>query len=148
MSRYAIQYAIIRFRPYVQTGEFANVGIVIAAPEMNYFDFRIETAPTARLTTFFDSLDAKLVGRVLQDCNAELERVRALTGHRGTGQSRLEQKPESAAEHLFAALTKDREGMIQYSDVRYAVDADPKALLDRLFNDYVSRTFAGAVAMT
>jgi len=29
MKKFACQYAIVRFLPYLETGEFANVGIVM-----------------------------------------------------------------------------------------------------------------------
>jgi hypothetical protein len=142
MNRQAIQYAIIRFQPHVETEEFANIGVILVAPQLGYFDFRIETKRIGRLTAFFDSLDARLVRQVLRDCRAELERVRTLAGYDHGGQTRLTLTLNESAEHLFAALTKDREGIIRYSDVRYAMDVRPTALLDRLFDHYVTRTFA------
>lgn len=144
MNKHAIRYAIIRFHPHVETEEFANVGVVLVAPKLGYLDFRVETRRTGRLTAFFDSLDGRLIRRVLKDCRAELERVRTLAGYDHAGQSRFNLMPSESAEHLFAALTKDREGIVGYSDVRYAMDSDPAALLDRLFDHYVARTFADA----
>ncbi|MGM0927683.1 MAG: DUF3037 domain-containing protein [Pseudomonadota bacterium] len=32
MKRIACQYVILRFMPYVETGEFANVGVVMIPP--------------------------------------------------------------------------------------------------------------------
>ncbi|PSJ57287.1 DUF3037 domain-containing protein [Kumtagia ephedrae] len=139
MNRLAVRYAIIRFQPHVETEEFANIGVVLVAPEMGYLDFRIETRRIGRLTAFFDALDARLIRQVLGDCRSELQR---LAGYDRTGQSRLSLMPGESAEHLFATLTKDREGIIRYSDVRYAMHLDPAALLDQLFDHYVARAFA------
>ncbi|TAM57619.1 MAG: DUF3037 domain-containing protein [Rhodanobacter sp.] len=41
MNRFACQYAIIRFLPYAETGEFANVGVVLACPATGYFGARL-----------------------------------------------------------------------------------------------------------
>lgn len=42
MNQYAMRFAVIRFMPYVQTREFANIGIIITHPKSGYFDFKIE----------------------------------------------------------------------------------------------------------
>ena len=42
MKRFACHYAIIRFLPYPETQEFANVGVVLACPESGYFGFKLE----------------------------------------------------------------------------------------------------------
>lgn len=46
------QYAIVRFLPQAQTGEFANVGIVLCAPDQVVFEFRLAPARLARVTDF------------------------------------------------------------------------------------------------
>ncbi len=145
MKKHAISYAIIRFQPHVETEEFANIGIVLVAPRMSYFDFRIETRRLGRLTSFFDSVEAETTRAVLRRYHVELKRIRDLAGHVGDGQSRFEFELSDNAEHLFHALTKDREGMIRFSEVRFAMTDDPRGKLEDLFNYYVRRNFAGAV---
>ncbi|WP_253275820.1 DUF3037 domain-containing protein, partial [Xanthomonas vasicola] len=39
--RVPCQYAIVQFLPYPETGEFANVGVVLACPQMRYLGVRI-----------------------------------------------------------------------------------------------------------
>ncbi|WP_377295370.1 DUF3037 domain-containing protein [Rhizobium sp. SG2393] len=145
MKKHAVSYAIIRFQPHIETEEFANVGIVLAAPRLGYLDFRIETKRLARLTNFFDSVGANTIRGVLRSYNTELTRIRDLAGHKGDGQRRFEFEMRDNAEHLFHALTKDREGMIRFSDVRFAMTDSPKTKLEELFDYYVRRNFAGAV---
>jgi len=41
MKRAAARYAIVQFMPYPETGEFANVGVVLACPTQNYFGFKL-----------------------------------------------------------------------------------------------------------
>lgn len=145
MKKQAVSYAIIRFQPHVETEEFANIGIVLVAPRMGYLDFRLETRRLSRLTSFFDSVEATTIRGVLKSYYVELKRIKDLAGHTGSGQSRFEFELSDNAEHLFHALTKDREGVIRFSEVRFAMTDNPKAKLDELFNYYVRRNFAGPI---
>ena len=52
MKKYACQYAIVRFLPYLETGEFANVGIVMLCPDAGFFDFKL-LRHVRRITAFF-----------------------------------------------------------------------------------------------
>ncbi|OHV23795.1 DUF3037 domain-containing protein [Rhizobium sp. RMa-01] len=144
MRRQAISYAIIRFRPHAETEEFANIGIVLLAPQMGYLDFRLETKRFGRLTSFFDSVEATTIRSVLKNYYAELKRIRDIAGHNGSGQARFEFEITDNAEHLFYALTKDREGIIRFSEVRFAMTEDPRNKLDELFAHYVRRNFASS----
>jgi hypothetical protein len=76
MTKFACQYALLRFRPFAETGEFANVGIVLLAPEARFFGFRLLNR-YGRITQFFKELDKKvyLNGRDL--FKEELERFAA-----------------------------------------------------------------------
>ncbi len=145
MKKQALSYAIVRFQPHVETEEFANVGIVLVAPRLSYLDFRLETRRLGRLTGFFDSLEPITIRSVLKNYNAELKRIRDLAGHTGDGQTRFEFELTDNAEHLFHALTKDREGIIRFSDVRFAMSENPRAKLEELFDYYVRRNFASSV---
>ncbi len=133
MKKHAISYAIIRFQPYIETEEFANIGIVLVSPRREYLDFRLETRRLGRLTGFFDSLEPSTIRGVLKTYHAEMKRIRDFARHAGDGQTRFQFDMTDNAEHLFYALTKDREGIIQFSDVRFAMTDSPKAKLDELF---------------
>jgi hypothetical protein len=142
MNKHAVSYAIIRFQPHVETEEFANIGIVLVAPRMGYLDFRLEMRRHGRVTDFFDSLEPTAIRAILGNYHSELKRVRDLAGHAGDGQTRFEFDLTDNAEHLFQALTKDREGIIRFSDVRFAMTDNPKDKLEELFEYYVRRNFS------
>ena len=59
MTKFACQYALLRFRPFAETGEFANVGIVLLAPEARFFGFKLLNR-YGRITQFFKELDKKV----------------------------------------------------------------------------------------
>ena len=145
MKKHAISYAIIRFQPHVETEEFANIGIVLVAPRMSYLDFRLETKRLGRLTSFFDTVETATIRSVIKNYDTELKRIKDLGGHTGSGQSRFEFEQRDNAEHLFHALTKDREGIIRFSDARFAMTDNPRAKLDELFDNYVRQNFARSI---
>ena len=145
MKKHAVSYAIVRFQPYVETEEFANIGIVLVAPSVGFLDFKLETRRLGRLTGFFDGLEPSTIRIVLKNYYAELKRIRDLARHNGDGQTRLQFDVTDNAEHLFRALTKDREGVIRFSDVRFAMTGNPKEMLDEQFDYYVGRNFASPV---
>lgn len=145
MKRFAVSYAIIRFQPHVETEEFANVGIVLVAPDLSFLDFRLETKRIARITNFFDTLERDKIRSILRSYEDELRRIRDLSGHKGDGQARFRFELRDNAEHLFHALTKDREGIIRFGDVRFAMTHSPRRKLEELFDYYVRRNFATPV---
>jgi hypothetical protein len=129
-----LKYSVIRLRPHAETEEFANVGIVLVAPRTGYFDFRLETTNIERITAFFDKISPELVAAFLQDCKSDLDRLRDLANQDRVPNALAVQ---ADADALFSALTKDREGVIRFSDIRYALDASPSEKLERLFRTYV-----------
>ena len=139
MTKFACQYALLRFRPFTETGEFANVGIVLLAPEARFFGFRLLNR-YGRITQFFKELDKKvyLNGRGL--FKQELERFAAqlrklaLDGRKTVPDVRL-------AVDLFAELLRHREAVLQFDERRVVLADDPKLKLNALYDHYVERNF-------
>lgn len=139
MKKFACQYALLRFRPFVETGEFANVGIVMMAPEARFFGFRL-LKRYGRITQFFHQLDRKvyLEGRELfkeelDRFSGELRRL-ALDG-------RKTQPEISLARNLFTELVRPREAMLQFAEQRVVLADNPKEKLVQLFDHYIERNF-------
>lgn len=139
MKKFACQYALLRFRPFAETGEFANVGIVMMAPEARFFGFRL-LKRYGRITQFFHQLDRKvyLDGRELfkeelERFSSELRRL-ALDG-------RKTQPDIPLARNLFAELVRPREAMLQFAEQRVVLADNPKEKLVQLFDHYIERNF-------
>lgn len=139
MKKFACQYALLRFRPFVETGEFANVGIVMMAPEARFFGFRL-LKRYGRITQFFHQLDRKvyLEGRELfkeelDRFTGELRRL-ALDG-------RKTQPDVTLARNLFTELVRPREAMLQFAEQRVVLADNPKEKLVQLFDHYIERNF-------
>jgi hypothetical protein len=135
MNLHPCQFAIVRFLPYAETGEFANVGVVLACPAKGYFGFRLmPTKKTARIRGFFEQLDVSIYRNALGYMRDELDRLTVLAAQT------LER---DAVRQLFLGLVHPRETVVRFSDVRAVMAADPAQMLEKLFSRFVERDFVG-----
>jgi hypothetical protein len=136
MNRLACQYAIIRFLPYAETGEFANVGILMACPATGYLDARLmPTKNTRRIAAFFDQLDKRIYRNALNYLDDELERIRVLIHERG-------RVSPDFVQQTFAGLVRPREALLRFSETRVVMADEPETMLEKLFARFVERDFA------
>lgn len=134
MTRLPCQYSIVRFLPYAETGEFANVGVVLACPATGYFDFKLmPTKKTGRIRGFFDRLDTKIYRDALKYLGEELERLRALA---------MVNNDKAAIRQLFAGVVHPREALLRFGDTRVVMAENPAATLEQVFARLVERDFA------
>lgn len=137
MKKQLCHYAIVRFLPYTETGEFANVGIVLMCPEAAYFDFRL-LRPVRRITAFFEELDAAIYRRAREDFKKELERLREYLNKEAVHHAGA----NPAWHEIFKELTRPREAMLYFDATRVMLTDDPQRQLEALFAHYVHRNFA------
>lgn len=138
MSLFACRYAVVQFLPYAETGEFANVGVVLLCPERGFFDFRLQnTRRTKRITGFFERLDRAVYVRAQQLFEQELARVKTLLDGEVFPRTNTD-----GARQLFAALTHPREAIVRFAPARAVMTAEPEKELETLFRRYVEHDFA------
>lgn len=137
MNPLACRYAIVQFVPYTETGEFANVGVVLACPETGYFNFKLQTRRYGRITGFFDELHRDVYLTAVKTIQAELERVMRMVVVLP-----IDEKRGDAIRSILGALAHPREAIVRFGSVRPILTADPAAQLDKLFDHYVDRAFA------
>lgn len=136
MKPLACRYSIIQFVPYVETGEFANIGIVLVCPQTGYFGFLLQERRTKRITDFFAGLERGHFRRAVEAVGEELGRLRArLLAREHQGDSEL-------VRTLFNALTMPREAIVRFSAPRILVTKDPEQTLKQKFEHYVEHSFA------
>ncbi|WP_051927693.1 DUF3037 domain-containing protein [Ruegeria halocynthiae] len=133
-------YTIVRYAPLSETGEFANIGVVLACPKSGYFNFELKTRKYARITHFFNGLDKNLYRAAASNLKLELKRMRYATlGEHG--QMTLD-FPEASLPRLFLQeLLRKREGVIRFSNARMSIAEDPDVELQRLYKYYVDKDF-------
>ena len=122
------QYAIVRFLPFTETGEFANIGIVLCASDTGVFAFQLITAPSERVQQFFPQLDNVLLPNTIELLTNELTRIQQLA----------EQQTASQLFATFQELIRPREQLIRYSNLRSVLSAaKPDELLAQLITQLV-----------
>lgn len=134
---HAARYSIIRFLPYAETEEFANVGVAMFAPTARYFDFRL-TNKWRRIGAFFDTLDRRVFVQGMRAFKEELVRTRDMAGKLTGG----EESGQSSAQRMFEDLIRPREALFRFSTVRAVMTDTPEAKLAALFDYYVEHDFA------
>lgn len=137
MKSYGCRYAIVQFVPYTETGEFANVGVVLVCPETGYFGFKLQARRHGRITGFFDELHRDIYLAAIKTIQTELERVQRMVAALPA-----DEKRGDSVRGLLGALAHPREAMVRFGTVRPILTADPAAQLNQLFDHYVDRAFA------
>lgn len=141
MSTVPCMYAIVRFAPFVETGEFANVGIVLMAPAERYFGFKLMHKRYGRVTRFFEQTKPELFRKTLAFLHDELEGKHQLLKQHGFDK-RLASNDVEFAKRVFMEIARPREAIIRFSEVRGVLTESPEAKLQALYKHYVERDFA------
>jgi len=140
VNKIACNYAIVRFAPFVETGEFANVGIVMIAPKYCYFGFKLGIKKYARITHFFNNLDHKVYQATLYNLRDELKRATNMLKQHGFDK-RLKNNDVNFATKLFGEIIRPRETIVRFSNIRTVLTDNPAEKLEELFGYYIERNF-------
>jgi hypothetical protein len=132
-------YAVIRFRPYPETEEFVNIGIVLACAKLGFLDFKIEARKHKRITDFFPELDCAIFHAAKNNIKNELNRLKCVNDNQHEFSFTADKYKQ-----LFFEITKFKEGLFIFSNVKTILTENPGAELKNLFNYYVERQFLTA----
>lgn len=122
-------YSIVRYAPYAETEEFANIGVVMCAPKENYFDFLITKRNDSRVKNFFH--DDCIFPVAKDTIHLELQFAKK--------QSNQIVEPNKLAQ-FFRYFTTKKESIFQFSTVRVVLSNHPQEELARLYNKYVNHS--------
>lgn len=120
-------YSIVRYAPYADTEEFANIGVVICAPKEGYFDFRLTKRNDARVRGFFH--DDSLFPAAKDAISRELELTKQHAGNIIT---------DKELAQFFRYFTAKKESIFHFSTMRVRLTNEPKKELDLLYSHYVN----------
>jgi len=134
-------YAIIRFLPYPEAGEFVNIGVVLHSPKAGFFDYLLENKRTRRVGGFFPELEIGIYRDAIKYCEDELKRMRNEVGISVNNASQMTLNPEIGIA-FFRDLVRPRETVIRFSQAGSVLTDDPPKVLRELFEYYVLRMFA------
>lgn len=125
-----VNYAIIRFLPCRDRGEFINIGIVIHGNDSS-FSARVVDADYPRVDDVFPAMPVGLFAQHLKPLKRELARIEALASNCNI----------DAQQQLFKNLTEPSEGVFTYSQPGTLAAQNAQAALNELFNCYVHHDF-------
>lgn len=125
-----LQYVIVRFRPFPETGEFANVGIVLLERNIGLVAFKLTPKRFKRVAQFFSDLPNHLFAKAISNLEDDFDKLIYLTHQEG-----------SSAEPL-QHLLRTRESILQFSEPRaIRATGENAALVTDLYDRYIKRSF-------
>lgn len=127
-----ILYSFVRFRPYIETGEFVNVGLLMCEPEKRKLTYRLVDKDNQRVKQFFYDRDIFTHTRDLID-----EELRYITSQ--TFDFNVEEMAR-----FFHNYVDVKEGNVQYSNAAVGVVDDPQTYFDTLYKEYISSNLDSA----
>jgi hypothetical protein len=142
MKDIVCNYAPVRFLPYRESGEFANVGVVMHCPQTDFFTYRlVPLRQTRRVTDFFPELEPKFFQAALRGIERELERIQSAHHPLPNNQ---EVPAEIAKEQVtrFRELVRRREGLLHFGEAGAFLADAPEVAIDQLYGRFVDRQFA------
>lgn len=122
-------YSIVRYAPYAETEEFANVGVVLCAPKKHTFHFRLTQSNDARVNAFFR--DDTIFTFAKEAVATELRLAQELT------------KNISSADELaqfFSYLTAKRESIFHFSTTRVVLADSPERAMNAIYEKFINHS--------
>jgi len=126
------KYAVIRFMPFSETEEFANIGVLVYAPKLGTFDFKLAKTRFARVTKFFDDLDGEMYKNAVHHIKFELERIKRVS---------LKFSADGQMD-LFNEVIRKRESIVRFGKTGTLLAETPDVALNQLFDRFIGRKFA------
>lgn len=123
-------YTIIRFLPYLDRGEFINIGIVLHGNDGSFIARAVD-ARYPRVDDVFPTLPEGLFAQYLKPLKRELARIEALASNSHMDAQKL----------LFKNLIEPSEGIFTYSQPGTLTAQSSESALDELFSRYVHNDF-------
>jgi hypothetical protein len=136
----ACNYAIVRFLPYPETGEFVNVGVVLVCAATGFFDFQMAQR-RRRVTDFFRELDPRIYQAGSRFFREELGYYKNIFPTGNAFQYALPETQQLVLE-TFRKLVRPRESLFRFGEIQTALAKNPQIKLQELFEHFVNRQFA------
>jgi len=118
-------YAILRFRPYAETEEFVNVGVLVVCLQPCLLNFLAEREMPSRAKALFPKQNEQTFAAALEALRLEMERAKA---------GACDPKSVRMA---FNETVRIRESVFRFGEVRTILTVNPQQLAEELFARYV-----------
>lgn len=131
MKNVAVRYAVVRFQPYPETGEFANIGIIAIDPIKGLFAYKLAERHSKRVTDFFHNLNRNFYLNTVKQIKFELDaRFQAVTEFKAD------------AREVFDDLIKPKSNLFQFEQSGALKALDFYKAVDDLYDHFVGHEFA------
>lgn len=120
-----ILYSFVRFRPYFETGEFVNVGLLMCEPEKKKLTYQLVPKNNKRVNDFF--YKSKMFETVRETINDELAYIVS---------QEFKFSPQEMAT-FFHHYVDVKEGVVQYSNAAVGVVDDPLEYFNQLYTQFI-----------
>jgi len=140
-TKLACSYAILKFLPYAETGEFVNIGVALVCPAIRFFGVRT-THRVQRVNNFFKELDPSIYRTGLAHFKDTVHDIEQIVGDAVEREQMIFPVEHARILDLFRNFTCPREAMFQFGGNRAVLAANPEQKLEELYCDYVERQFA------
>lgn len=124
------KYSVIRFRPFAETEEFANIGVIVTRVIDGKIGFKLAPRRFTRIRQFFDQVAYDAYDDVISYLQIELGRA-------------AEYLPKFSTMHgseIFNDVTRRRESSILFSNPRVTEhDIELDDLIDKFYDRFVKR---------
>lgn len=129
----AYTYTLLRYVHDVASGEFANVGVVLLAPEARYAS-AVCRGTHGRISHFFPDMEREGFKSLMRYIESRIGEL----GDRLCNELSLEQTPADAGVLAKSVLPHD-DSSLQWSPVSGGLCDDPAVKLEELYQRYVAR---------
>lgn len=132
MKQYACQYRIVRFMPYSETGEFANIGVCLFCPSQYKMLFLLAPTRFARITNFFNHLDRNVYKKTIEGLTLELTRLQMFFAELGSVEQSMQ---------IFNTAFTGSDLIVSFSEPGALLTNNLNKELEQLYNHFVGRNF-------
>ena len=121
----ACNYAVLRFLPYPETGEFVNVGVMVNCQQPCLFDFMMEEKMTHRMKALFPDQNEQVFAAAAAAMRQEMMRVKAMI------------RDPKTCHFAFQEAARPRESTLRFGEARTILTLNVEHLGEELFKRYV-----------
>ena len=120
-------YALLRFLPNPDTGEFVNVGVVVNCTQPCFLHFQAEETMPDRVKALFPNYDPAAYKMAVEAMGKDVKRIsRRVRGAKD-------------CQFAFSELVRPRESTLRYGEVKTLLSDDSLNVAEELFQRYFRR---------
>lgn len=122
-------YSIVRYAPYAETEEFANIGVVLCAPKNRTLYFKLTNGNDARVSAFFrdDTIFPLAKDAVARELQLAQEHTHSF-------------KTPADFANFFSNLTAKKESIFHFSSTRVVMAQSPEKELHSLYEKFINHS--------